>query len=184
MSPLLQSPLTNEYALLGFARHEPVHGYEIYRRLTETPELLLVWRMKQSRLYAWLSRLEDDGLLQATFEPQDGRPPRKVFHMTPQGEKAFGRWLVEPVKLPREMRLEFMLKLFFAVGEGDETVARLVRKQQETCGQWLAEWGEIDASLSTFARAVRLYRRKHIETIHEWLASLAAEYSSQDPVFP
>ena len=50
MSPLLQTPLSVELALLGFVRHEPHHGYEIYRRLSETPEFKLIWRVKQSRL--------------------------------------------------------------------------------------------------------------------------------------
>lgn len=175
MSPLLQSPLTVEYALLGFVRREPLHGYEIYRRLVETPELQLIWRVKQSRLYALLARLEDDGLLRATHEPQDGRPPRKVYHLTPEGEAAFGRWLIEPVRLPREMRLEFMLKLYFAQEEGAETVRRLVEAQQIVSERWLAVWVGDQAGGSSFGRDVLRYRRKHIEAIQAWLASLIGE---------
>ena len=177
MSPLLQSPLTVEYALLGFVRREPLHGYEIYRRLVETPELQLIWRVKQSRLYALLARLEDDGLLRATHEPQDGRPPRKVYHLTPEGEAAFGRWLIEPVRLPREMRLEFMLKLYFAQEEGPEMVRRLVEEQQAVCGHWLAVWVGDEAGMSLFGRDVLRYRLKHIEAIQTWLASLAIQDS-------
>lgn len=173
MSPLLQSPLTVEYALLGFVRREPLHGYEIYRRLVETPELQLIWRVKQSRLYALLARLEDDGLLRATHEPQDGRPPRKVYHLTPEGEAAFGRWLIEPVRLPREMRLEFMLKLYFAREEEADIVMKLVESQQEVCDDWLTMWANEETALSPFGRDVLRYRRKHIETIKDWLASLS-----------
>lgn len=184
MSPLLPTPLNVEHALLGFVRHEPLHGYEIHRRLRETPELSLIWRMKQSRLYALLARLEDEGLLQASHEPQDGRPPRKVFHLTPEGEVAFGRWLVEPVRLPREMRLEFMLKLYFAGEEGAAIAGQLIEEQRAVCGRWLATRTGDGAATGPFGRAVRLYRRKHIEAIRDWLASMAVEYAATEPSSP
>jgi DNA-binding PadR family transcriptional regulator len=172
---LPQSPLTVELALLGFVRHEPRHGYDINRRLTETPELRLIWRMKQSRLYALLARLEEEGLIQATLEPQDGRPPRKVYHMTPDGEIAFTDWLARPVQLPREMRLEFMLKLYFAEQEGQAAVARLIQDQQLVCDGWLAAQEEDDVVSTAFVRAVRGYRRSHIRAIRDWLAWLAID---------
>lgn len=180
MSPLLQAPLSVELALLGFVRHEPLHGYEIHRRLTDTPELRLVWRMKQSRLYALLTRLEEEGYLEAVLTPQDSRPPRKVYHLTPVGISAFKRWVTEPVRLPRELRLEFMLKLFFGGEEGPETVARLIQRQQQVCAQWLASWGSDDEPARPFIRAVRRYRRGHIEAIQEWLASLSNDFAPAD----
>ncbi len=179
MSPLLQSPLSVELALLGFVRFEPLHGYELYRRLTETPELKMVWRMKQSRLYALLARLEDEGLLAATLEPQDRRPSRKVYSLTPAGERAFQRWLTQPVQLPREVRLEFMLKLYFALRQESAVAAQLIERQQAVCARWLnTQKGE--EALQPFMRVVRLYRRSHIEAIGDWLASLAAEYAAVD----
>jgi DNA-binding PadR family transcriptional regulator len=178
MSPLLQSPLTVEHALLGFVRFEPLHGYEIYRRLTATPELRLIWRMKQSRLYSLLTRLEEDGLIHATLEPQDRRPSRKVYSLTPAGESAFRHWLTQPVELPREMRLEFMLKLYFARTE-PEAAALLIRRQQEVCARWL-ETQESTESARPFIRDVRRYRRGHIEAIQEWLATLANDFAPID----
>jgi DNA-binding PadR family transcriptional regulator len=179
MSPLLQTSLTIEYALLGVVRAEALHGYEINRRLVETPELRLVWRVKQSRLYALLARLEDEGLLDATLEPQDGRPPRKVYHLTPAGSRAFERWLTQPVQLPREMRLEFMLKLYFAQREGPETVLQLIDSQLAICERWLAT--QTDSEMpSAYVRAVRRYRRGHIEAIRDWLARLPAELAGDE----
>jgi DNA-binding PadR family transcriptional regulator len=182
MSPLLQSPLTVEHALLGFVRFEPLHGYEIYRRLTATPELRLVWRVKQSRLYALLSRLEAEGLIQATLQPQDRRPSRKVYSLTPEGESAFRRWLSQPVGLPREMRLEFMLKLYFAQEE-PEAAALLIQRQQAVCARWL-ETQESGDSSHLYARAVRRYRRGHIEAIRDWLAWLPDELVRREQSTP
>lgn len=173
------SPLSVEYALLGIVRNEPLHGYEIYRRLTDTAELRLVWRMKQSRLYSLLSRLADDGLLYFTLEPQEGRPSRKVFHITPAGKSAYSLWLIQPVKLPRELRLEFMLKLYFGLEEGPDTVAHLIRQQQGICAQWSAAWDGDNALASPFIRSVRHYRRNHIDAIRNWLAWLLTELAGE-----
>lgn len=172
MSPLLKTPLSTAYALLGFVRHEPLHGYEIYRRLTDTPQLKVVWRMKQSRLYALLSRLEEEGLLQAEREMQDTRPPRKVYHLTAAGAQAFDQWLLEPVTIPREMRLDFMLKLYFALHEGQATAACLIERQQDVGAEWLANQEDGERNATAYLLAVRRYRRGHIEAIQQWLASL------------
>lgn len=172
MSPLLRAPLSTAYALLGFVHHEPLHGYEIYRRLIDTPELKAVWRMKQSRLYALLSRLEEEGLLQAEMQIQDTHPPRKVYHLTAAGAQAFDRWLIEPVTLPREMRLDFMLKLYFALEMGRETAARLIQRQQDVCDEWLTTQEKGGGNGTAYLLAVRRYRRGHIKAIQEWLTSL------------
>ena len=157
-------------ALLGFVRQQPSHGYDIYRQLSQSPELRLIWRMKQSRLYALLARLEEAGLLWATAEAQDGRPPRKVFHLTERGAATFDAWLTEPVAQPREIRLEFMLKLYFALQEGQETAARLIERQRAVCAGWLVDKG--GAAGAPFAQAVTAYRRAHVRAIGEWLDEL------------
>jgi DNA-binding PadR family transcriptional regulator len=178
MSPLLRAPLSTAYALLGFVRHEPMHGYQIYRRLSDTPELKAVWRMKQSHLYALLSRMEEEGLLEAKREIQDARP-RKVYHLTTAGAQTFDRWLIEPVTIPREMRLDFMLKLYFALHEGQATAACLIKRQQGVCAEWLATQEEDERNATAYLLAVRRYRRGHMGAIQQWLASLI-----DDPVKP
>ncbi len=165
-----------EVALIGFVRQRPRHGYEVYRLLTGTPELRRIWRLKQSRLYAMLARLEADGLLHSDLAPQAGRPARKVFRPTEGGAAAFDRWLTQPVAQPREMRLAFMLKLYFALRDGPETARRLLSAQQATC----AAWPDMrpDPADGPFLSAVVAYRRAHIAAIRDWLAALAAEMAA------
>lgn len=178
MNNYVVGDLSVELALLGFVRRRPSHGYEIYHELSHTPELRLVWRIKQSRLYALLARLEEGGLLRATLQPQETRPPRRVYHLTTEGEAAYRKWLEQPVAQPREMRLAFMLKLYFAMEEGQEAAVRLVERQQAVCAGWLAT--QSDTPDAPFLRAVRAYRRAHIEAIRGWLASLPAEVPQVD----
>lgn len=164
-----------ERALLGLLRRQPMHAYQMYQQLTQSPEgqaLGRVWRLKQSHLYALLAKLEAGGYLAGTTEPQGTRPPRRLLRLTSAGETAFAAWVVAPVRHGRDFRLAFLAKLFFAEREGHEVVAVLLACQREACEAWLtdlrAQAGELDAS-KRFDRLVLEFRIGQIEAILAWL---------------
>src|SRR6476619_4669912 len=105
---MLQASFTMEYALLGFFRQKPRHGYELYQEFADPLGLWQVWRLKQSQFYALLAKLEAAGYLSATLYPQEARPPRKIFHLTPTGETLFLTWVTSPVTHARQIRMEFL----------------------------------------------------------------------------
>lgn len=160
-----------DLALLGFFRDGPLHGYEVHRRLADANGLGLVWCVKQAQLYAHLAGLEARGYLRGVLEPQDGRPPRRVFHLTERGRETFEAWLAAPVARPRAIRLEFMQKLYFARAAGETAVARLVAEQRAVCESWLARQAEQPGE-SDFAAAVHAYRRGQLQSTLDWLDSL------------
>src|SRR5690606_18145290 len=121
--PMPSRPHTLELALLGFLRPEPKHGYAIHQELSSPTGLGPVWQVKLSQLYALLGKLEEAGYLLATTEPQENRPPRKVFHLTDAGREAFQQWQQNPVRHGRSLRLEFLVKLYFARLDGTEAVS-------------------------------------------------------------
>jgi hypothetical protein len=82
MSPMTKLPLAMEHALLGFLARRPMHAYEMHQTLMESRELGLIWHLKQSQLYALLTRLEDAGYVTTVTEPQGTRPPRKISRLT------------------------------------------------------------------------------------------------------
>jgi PadR family transcriptional regulator, regulatory protein AphA len=176
-----QVPTGIELALLGFLRQEPIHGYEIYHRLTNSPDLRLIWRMKQSRLYAMLDRLEQQGLLKVTPLPQENRPPRKMLQLSPTGLAVYRVWLVEPVAQPREMRLTFMLKLYFARQEGAEQARQLIQAQQIRCLAWLDDLNSAAVMTesghnSQYAELVQSFRRGQMQAMMVWLIECRETY--------
>jgi PadR family transcriptional regulator AphA len=136
MSPMVKLPLTIEHALLGFLREQPMHAYEIHQTLRRPEALGLVWRLKQSIVYVMLERLEEEGYLSTTLEPQQSRPPRKLLHLTEAGREAFERWRVTPVEHGRDFRIEFLAKLYFANQDNPTTVAHLLAAQRAACREW------------------------------------------------
>jgi PadR family transcriptional regulator AphA len=100
-----------DYALLGALMPGPKHGYEILHFLAHALES--TWQVSPSQLYVLLKRLEQQGLLRSNLKAQDTRPSKRVFSLTAAGERAFLAWLHSPVLHVRELRIEFLAKLFF-----------------------------------------------------------------------
>ena len=172
MCARIAEALTTEHALLGLLREQPRHGYALYQVLTEPDGLWAIWRMKQSQLYALLTKLEDRGYLRATTEPQEGRPPRKVYALTRQGDAAFDRWLCEPVARGRQFRVDFMAKLYFARRQGPALARSLIERQRAACHEWLdhlTAGSARDQSEALFSRLVRSYRVGQIRAMLDWL---------------
>lgn len=170
MSPMVKAPLTLEHALLGFLRDEPMHAYEMHQQLHQAEALGLVWRIKQSQLYALLARLEEVGYLTTITTPQETRPPRKMLHLTPAGRAAFERWRTGPVEHGRDLRQEFLAKLYFARQEGASCVSNLLEAQRAACHTMLAALqARAEAAEQPFARLVYEFRRSQIEAWFAWL---------------
>ncbi|MCB9421944.1 MAG: PadR family transcriptional regulator [Ardenticatenaceae bacterium] len=168
-----QLSLTIEPALLGFLRQQPKHGYAIHQELSAPNGLGPVWQIKLSQLYALLGKLEDAGYVTTTTEPQANKPPRKLFRLTPVGEAAFLSWVAGAVENGRSLRLEFLVKLYFARREGADVAARLLVAQREQCQRWLAAEQEIvDAETRDsheYGRLVHQFRLGQIQAMLIWL---------------
>jgi DNA-binding PadR family transcriptional regulator len=174
---MIKSPLTIEHALLGFLRQQPMHAYEIHQTLMRNQALGLVWHLKQSLVYVMLERLEAEGYITASLEPQGSRPPRKILRLTPAGQAAFTQWLATPVEHGRDFRLEFLAKLYFASQNGPASAASLIAAQQAACRAWLAD---LRAQAQALGEArhydwlVLQFRIGQLEAILAWLDVCAA----------
>ncbi len=175
MSPMVRLPLTLEHALLGLLREQPRHGYDLYQRLSDPAGLGLIWRLKQSQLYALLAKLEAEGYLTATLKPQEARPTRRIYRLTPAGRAAYLAWVRSPVPHGRQLRQEFLAKLYFARREGSPLEAELITRQQELCRGWLAAQRALSdqrGAAGSFAWLVSEYRLGQIEAMLAWLDRL------------
>jgi PadR family transcriptional regulator AphA len=104
--------LAGEWAVLGMLRLGPRHGYEIARAL-EQDGLPDVTRIEENLLYSYLKTLDRRSLIAGHEVRVGAYPPRRVFELTPAGAAAVDGWLRQAVHRLREVRLEFMLKLYF-----------------------------------------------------------------------
>lgn len=127
-----------EYALLGLLREGSRHGYRLVAEFRPEGRLGIALRLKMSQLYAYLRKLERQGLLASHDEAPAGlRRSRRVFALTPAGERVFDAWLATPVEATREVQVAFLLKLAFTLADPPAALALLTRQRAATSA-WLA----------------------------------------------
>ncbi|HEX3723643.1 MAG TPA: PadR family transcriptional regulator [Nitrolancea sp.] len=181
MSPMIKTPLTMEYVLLGFLRQRPMHAYEMHQVLTQAKALGLVWHVKQSQLYAHITRLEDEGYVTSSLEPQLARPARKILRLTPAGEAAFDEWVSTPVAHGREFRLDFLAKLFFASQSGSSTLETLIERQRQASTMHIERLDANAAALGPerhFDYLVLRFRIGQLEASVAWLDECARTFAT------
>jgi DNA-binding PadR family transcriptional regulator len=100
--------------VLAMLAKEPSHGYELRARLSEALGPLGE-HMNAGQIYVTLTRLEKAGLVlsERTEHGAADRPERKIYVLTPAGERKVTEWLAE-VSWPKPDLAEFHLKLIAA----------------------------------------------------------------------
>ncbi len=171
MCLMVRRPPGMELALLGFLLQEPQHGYQLHQKISDPAGLGLIWSLKQSQLYALLSKLEVDGYVFSTLQNQDPHPPRKVFELTEAGRKTFYDWLISPVTAPRLIRQDFFAKLYFAKRENKDVVQKLIEVQRVRCESWV-EGFKLKLAGSeqmSFSWVMYQYRLGQVQALQSWL---------------
>jgi DNA-binding PadR family transcriptional regulator len=184
MSPRPSIPLTHEYILLGLLHQHPVHGYDLHKEITSREGIAAIWSVKQSQLYALLDKLEAQGLLTSTLVPGEAHPSRKEFKLTEAGQGALAAWMQNPVSHPREMRQDFLARLYFASQTSAQAAAHLIHQQQAECRDWLHGLQQREQDLGEdrfYEHIVYDFRITQITGMLEWLSSLEKKLTQKRP---
>lgn len=173
MGWLMKDKPATEYALLGALMSGPRHGYEILQFLESG--LGPAWRVSTSQLYALFKRLDKEGLVNSTLETQDTRPSKRVFSIMPEGRKRFLQWLKSPTDHARDLRIEFLAKLYFFHHLGIQGGSALVNSQIALLEQFQKILREKKgAEGDVYKRLVYGFRISTLEGWLDWLKNEAA----------
>ncbi len=164
-----------EPAILALLRERPRHGYDVARALRDPAGLGAVLTVETSAVYALLKELEEEGLVEGHVERVGARPPRTVYVLTPSGERAVDDWLATPVRRMREVRLDFLCKLYFAERIGGRAVGRLVDAQAAECEAYAVRVRRAaeNAAPGSYLAGVWESKRTAAEATLAWLRGLA-----------
>jgi len=120
--------------ILGLLKWEPRTGYDI-KRVTDYSTRFF-WRASYGQIYPELRSLERAGLVAARDEPY-GRRRRRVYELTPAGERALLEWLGGTDDV-YDVRDEGLLRLFFGELVSHEELLELVRRRR----RWFSDAGQ------------------------------------------
>ena len=82
-----------EALILAVLLDGPKHGYEISKQIKAVSGKTL--QFGEGQMYPALHKLEEAGSVQSTWEPQDGKPPRKVYALTETGKAQLAKKKIE-----------------------------------------------------------------------------------------
>jgi DNA-binding PadR family transcriptional regulator len=125
-------PVAAEFALLGMIARTPggeIHGYDLSRMFSGSA-LGKIVRIEPGMLYHYLKKLARTGYITTRVEQQSGRPDRQVHTLTREGEEALRTWMSAPVSSTREIRLDFLVKLYLLQRLDPAQADALVRNQR------------------------------------------------------
>jgi DNA-binding PadR family transcriptional regulator len=167
-----------EILLLRHLTRRPAHGYELRKRVERTTGV----RLNNNSLYPALRRFEEAGAVTRSEEPQDGRPPRLVYALTPLGRELLHDMLAD---LPPEQAAddtEFMARLG-QFGLLDPAGRRAILDARDQALQTrLAHFAEMHALAASdrWARAVTAELIGRDERERAWIAELRT-LAARDP---
>lgn len=169
-----------EYALLGLIAQNPdgeIHGYDLARAFTDG-SLGRIIRLESGMLYHYLKKLARDGYVTTRLERQVGRPDRQVHALTPYGHTELRDWIAAPVRSTREIRLDFLVKLYLARTVDPAQSEPLVAGQRTVMRARAARLAQqLDAPRpededSAFGESVLRLRLSQTEAALAWLDTL------------
>jgi PadR family transcriptional regulator AphA len=162
------------YVILGMLRTGPKSGYEIKALVDGSTRFF--WAASYGQIYPQLRRLEEQGLVEGTAAPRDGRK-RTVYRITAAGRKALRDWLREP-PTTFETRDEGLLKLFFAGALPPEDAVNTLEAMRDRSRQTLTRLREIEPMAVAAGGYPLMVLRGGIE-LNEWYSDWCERMQGQ-----
>lgn len=138
------------YAILGLVTMpwpEPPSGYDLNKAVEGS--IGYFWAPAKSQIYGELKRLTALGFIHEREVPQENRPDKRVYTITPEGDAALQGWLTTREEEPEEIKSTFLLKLFFGHRLSQEEVLTKVREYLEYSTASLAEYEAIEGQIES-----------------------------------
>ena len=117
-------PNISEPAILLMLLDQPRSGYEI--RKYAQRHLSHFWQVSFGQIYPTLNKMSRRRLVTSlTFANPGNKPDRRVYSLTPLGEKRIREWLERP--LPPTFIVELLLKLAFVRHHSGDSILHELR---------------------------------------------------------
>jgi DNA-binding PadR family transcriptional regulator len=187
MSRAILTP--SAYAVLGLLARRPSSGYELGTRATDSIDNF--WPLTRTHIYSELAKLEARGYVVGVEVAQQHLPDKRVYSVTPQGERALDAWLADPDPGVPRPRQPMLVKLFFGERITPEQAAALLteyRAQALDRRNRFAAAAAADAaavaadpdSPRRFGRAAALFGLRRTEADLAWVDEVWAELGLPD----
>jgi DNA-binding PadR family transcriptional regulator len=195
-----------DLAILGLLKEQPLHGYELKKRVGET--LGSLWGISYGSLYPALRRLERDGAIEVADAPTGASPSpipatgsltgdlaaararrtakpsrrtRKVYRLTPRGDARLHQLLVDDDPSTDDERT-FALKLANCSHLAPAARLELLERRRRALADRLSSARRSDTSRGDrYTRSLFEHRTQSTQRDLEWVEALIAAEAAANP---
>ena len=155
-----------QHALLGFMETAPRHGYDLKRAYDE--HFAEMRPLRYGQIYATLSRLERDGLVELAETTPGQGPDRKTYAITDDGVTDLERWYHEPEPAQSPIDSSLFLKVTLALLSGRDA-ADIIEAQRRQHADRMRELTKAKGDAGEHERALLDYALFHLEADLRWM---------------
>jgi DNA-binding PadR family transcriptional regulator len=161
--------------ILAHLTRRPAHGYEIKKRVDVS---LGSPRLNNNVLYPALRRFEEAGAIEGAIVPQQGVPPRRVFHLTEAGHDLLRNLLEDFPEDLAESAEEFLTRLAFFHLIAPPTRLEILAKRERAMRRRIDHLDEMaplaaDAE-QPYTPGVLAFQRQQAQRELDWVRELTA----------
>lgn len=161
------------HAILAVLVDRPCSGYDLRKRFEGSVGFF--WKASFQQIYRELTKLEDQGLLQAQAVQQESRPDKKIYSVTAAGQQYLSDWIAQPAEVS-PFRDDLLVKLFAGHLVDKQTILAELEQHRQKHLEQLSVYQAIEqryfkdlAAVSTEHQFQYLTLRHGIRYETEWL---------------
>jgi DNA-binding PadR family transcriptional regulator len=165
--------------LLGMLRHQHMHGYQLNEMLAN--DVASIITLKRSNAYKLLNSMEEEGWITYHEEREGGRPPRRVYAVTAEGEAAFQRLLRESLAAYRPSEFASIVPFDFLNELPPQEARALLEERRAKIAGHFAELDGVPEEVQ-LAHPSFEYLHRHYAAELEWLDEVSARLGDLEKV--
>jgi DNA-binding PadR family transcriptional regulator len=96
------------HTILTFLSEAPHSGYDLNKHFEDAVSCF--WKASHQQIYRELAKMESLGWVESEIVPQQGKPDKKLYHITPKGLQELERWFELPCA-PTQVREDLLVKV-------------------------------------------------------------------------
>lgn len=168
-----QEPMALVHTILAVLVEQPCSGYDLRKRFEGSVGFF--WKTSFQQIYRELTKLEDQGLLQAQVIQQENRPDKKIYSVTETGKQYLRDWIAYPSEVS-SLKDDLLVKLFAGYLVPTPTIVAELEQHRQQHLQQLSTYQGIEQryfenpdALSTERKFQYMTLRYGIRQEMEWL---------------
>lgn len=160
--------MERELLLLGLLRGQEMHGYQLNEIINQVNRYI---GLKKATVYFLLDKMDSSGWITRTDEQEGHRPPRRVYHLTAQGEEIFQQLLRENLAQYHPTQFSGDIGLAFADALPPDDLRILLTRRRAAVEAELAILRTTDHPAGSL-RWIIEHQIRHLLTELDWLDEL------------